>query len=363
MNIEKLLKLSLIPSIGPTRIRKLIDKFSFPENVFKASVSEISQINGIDEATAQKILSFDSEKLLENQLKTLEKTQAKVVHFWSDEFPVLLKEIPSAPAILFVFGELPQVKNIPIAIVGTRSPTVYGKFATEKIVGELIEKNCTIVSGFARGIDSVAHNFTLEKKGKTVAVLGSGLDVIYPSENLRIVEKIIENGGAIVSEFFFGTKPDSRNFPVRNRIVSGMSLGVVVIEAGMKSGAKITADIALEQGKEVFAVPGPINSPKSSGTNQLIQFGAKLITKAEDIVSELEFYFNTKQKEQKQTSVFIQLLPEEELLVSSLSPNGSHIDFIAEQTKIPVFKCLTIALALELKGIIKQFPGKIFAKN
>ncbi|KAA3605872.1 MAG: DNA-protecting protein DprA [Calditrichaeota bacterium] len=362
MNLENLIKLSLVPRVGQAKIRKLISKFETPENVFNASIQDLIQIEGIEKATAEKILSFDSDKFLEKQISSLEKTGAEAIHFWHSDYPQLLKEIHSPPLILYVLGKLPTLKEIPIAVVGTRAPTVYGKFVTEKIVNELVERNCTIVSGFARGIDSISHRCTVAKEAKTVAVLGSGLDVIYPSENKDLVDKVLFNGGAIVSEFPFGTRPDSRNFPIRNRIVSGMSLGVVVVEAGIKSGAKITADIALEQGKEVFAIPGPINSPKSAGTNQLIQNGAKLTTGIEDIVQELEFYFNVDAKE-KQTSLLPQLLPEEESFVSSLEPNGTHIDKIAEITKIPVFRCLTIALALELKGIVKQYPGKFFIKS
>lgn len=362
MNLENLIKLSLVPRVGQATIRKLISKLETPENVFSASIQDLIQVEGIEKATAEKILNFDSNKILEKQIASFEKSGAEAIHFWHSDYPQLLKEIHSPPLILYVLGKLPTLKEIPIAVVGTRVPTVYGKFVTEKIVNELVEKNCTVVSGFARGIDSISHRSTCAKEAKTVAILGSGLDVIYPSENKDLIDKVLFNGGAIVSEFPFGTRPDSRNFPIRNRIVSGISLGVVVVEAGIKSGAKITADLALTQGKEVFAIPGPINSPKSAGTNQLIQNGAKLTTGIDDIIKELEFYFNVENKE-KQTSFLPKLLPEEERFVSSLEPNGTHIDKITEVTKIPVFRCLTIALALEIKGIVKQYPGKIFVRK
>ncbi|MBN2542692.1 DNA-processing protein DprA [bacterium] len=361
-DVEKIkwyLALGIVKGIGPARFRQLLSAFKTPENVFEQSRTNLEQVllpDMIDE-----ILSFDPDKsdYIKAQIELMIKYEVDFVTIDSGEYPRLLREIPTAPPFFFASGKFDKVDEVAIALVGTRKPTYYGKGVVEKLSRELSERGVTIVSGFASGVDTLAHKSCLKSGGRTIAVFGCGLDTIYPSTNKELYDEIKEKG-VLVSEYPMGTKPDAVNFPKRNRIISGLSLGTVVIEAGERSGALITSSYALHHNREVFAVPGPVNSPKSFGTNRLIQKGAKLVRNAEDILE--EFPFNILPKTlRKQTLQQVPLLNKTEKQVyESLSFTPKHIDNIVKETKMEMPLALSTLLTLELKGLIRQLPGKRF---
>ncbi len=261
--IIPLLRLYSIPGIGSGRMRQLIGNLGSAQTVLDAPVQKLIRVPGVDRAIALKIKRSVDEKFVEQQLKLLQQFNIKLLTFWDDEYPESLKRIFDPPAFIYYKGSLKPEDKLALAIVGTRVPTQYGKIVTEQLCKDLVENDITVVSGLARGIDTQAHRSVIMNRGRTLAVLGCGLDRIYPPENKKLAEEI-EGNGALISEYPLGTMPDAGNFPRRNRIISGLSLGVLIIEAGMKSGALITAFQALEQNREVFAVPGPINSGKVS---------------------------------------------------------------------------------------------------
>ncbi|MCK4753917.1 MAG: DNA-processing protein DprA, partial [Calditrichia bacterium] len=283
----------------------------------------------------------------------------KVLTYWDNIYPARLKKIYDAPVILFYIGDISVLKTDAIGVVGTRNPSEYGKMVTEKICHDLVKYNLTIVSGLARGIDTVAHRTVVKNGGKTVAVLGCGLDQIYPPENKNLAKHIIENG-VIISEYRIGTIPDPVNFPKRNRIISGLSLGVLVSEAGEKSGALITAFQALDQNREVFAIPGPISSRKSIGTNQLIKQGAKLVQETDDIIQELESQLGNVESVEQQTETILKGF--ENTLYGMLSQEPVHIDLLARQSERTTSEVLSVLLTLELLGVVKQLSGKMFVR-
>ena len=361
IDVEALLCLSAVPGVGPTRLRALIGRFKTPEAVFKASVRDLVTVEGIDQITARKIKTSTDGGFAKDQLSRLNKHLARVVTFWDSEYPENLRKIYDPPAFLFVKGNLQKEDKYSIGVVGTRSPSAYGKLIAEKICGELAQWGITVVSGMARGIDTLCHWGALKAGGRTVAILGSGLDVIYPNENRGLAKEIVARG-ALVSEFPMGTEPDAPNFPRRNRIICGMSLGTVVIEAGERSGALLTAAMALEQNREVYAVPGNINSPKSVGTNRLIKEGAKLVQSVEDIFAELGPQLNTHLKKGKLVEPKVSLTAEERKLLESLSEEPLHIDVIAQKNGLPTSRALATLLSLELKDVVKQLAGKVFIR-
>ena len=285
--LEALLGLYSISGIGPTRMRKLISAFQSPQDVLQAPPEQLIQVEGIDRKTAQKIRAGADDSFVQEQIKLLEKHETKLITYWDAQYPTRLKKIYDPPVFLFYKGN-PQYLNLPaIAVVGTRNPSGYGRMISEKFSRELAQRGLSIVSGLARGVDTIAHKTALKVNAKTIAVLGNGLDFIYPPENRQLYADIFENG-LIISEYAMATKPDAVNFPKRNRIISGLSLGVLITEAGDKSGALLTALYANDQNREVFAVPGSIVSEKSAGTNKLIRNGAKLTRNVVDILEELQ---------------------------------------------------------------------------
>ena len=358
-SIEELLKLYSVQGIGPGRMRNLISKFGSPDEVLKAPMQQLVRVQGIEKPTAQRIKNEVNEKFVEIQLNYIQKNQVKLVSFWDKNYPAQLKKIYDPPAFLFIKGEFRSEDEIAIGIVGTRIPSHYGKIITEQFSTELTSHNFTIISGLARGIDTIAHKAALKNKGRTIAVLGCGLNKIYPPENNKIAMEIMEHG-AVVSEFPIGTIPDARNFPRRNRIISGLSLGVLITEAGAKSGALITAFQALEQNREVFAVPGPINSGRSAGTNQLIKEGAKLVQGTQDILLELEGQIGSQPKTNKKQSP--QLKGLEKTIFDLLSEEPTHVDQLAQKCQRTTPEVLSVLLTLELLGLIKQLSGKMFVQ-
>ncbi|MDZ7314512.1 MAG: DNA-processing protein DprA [candidate division KSB1 bacterium] len=352
------LYLMTIPGLGSFRIRNLIKRFKTVQAVLAASVRELVEIEGIDKTLAMQIKRGGDQNFVEKQAEKIRSAGALLISYWDPHYPQLLRRIADPPLLLFVKGKVETIGALSVAIVGTRSPSGYGKIMAEKFSSELAQRGITIVSGLARGIDTIVHAAVVRTGGKTVAVLGSGVDVIYPEENKRLTEQIVQNG-ALISEFPMGTKPDAPHFPRRNRIVSGMCRGVLVIEAGEKSGALITADAALEQGREVFALPGNINNPKSCGCNRLIQEGAKLVTSVEDILDEIGI--SSSQPTPSEPS--IPLTSKEKSVVEVLTHEPIHIDKIASLCRMPVGEVLGILLSLELKNLVRQTPGKHFLRQ
>ncbi len=363
-NLLKLFILQSLDQVGSSRILNLLDRFKSIDNVFEANHSELIQTGSISDKTAEKIIAagkkiFEYEKEFDEQTEILNRISGKMLTYWDTDYPHLLKRIYSPPILLYLTGNFTESDKYSISIVGTRHPTQYGINETEKITNELLEYNITIVSGLARGIDTVAHKTAVKSGGRTIAVTGSGLDVIYPPENKKLFEKIRENG-IIISEFKCGTKPDAPNFPKRNRIISGLSLGTLVVESKITGGALQTASHALDQNREVFAVPGKISTPQSSGCNRLIQKGeAKLVTSAEDILIELDLLLKPSiGKNIPKPTVELSLF--EEKVLSFLSETPRNIDDLAEKLGMSTSDCLVHLLSLEFKGLIMQLPGKSF---
>lgn len=370
---EKIEKLALLSSllniegIGPQKIFNLLNQFKTIEKVTGADFNNLLKVEGISKILAAKInhaakdfSNFKNE--FEKKYEMLQKINGRLISYWDDEYPDILKQIYYPPLILFTLGDFSETDKQSIAIVGTRQPTQYGKTQAEHFSLELSEMKITIVSGLARGIDSIAHEAALKSKGRTIAVIGSGLDVIYPPENKKLFEQIKENG-VIISEYELGTKPDAPNFPRRNRIISGISLGTLVVETKLNGGAMQTAAYALDQDREVFTIPGNLNIKQSEGPNYLIQHGeAKLVTCSDDILQELQL----KLKPQIGKNIphpDIELNMFEEKLINVLADDAKQIDDIALLASMTTSECLVNLLTLEFKGVVKQLPGKMFARN
>ncbi len=350
--------LSTVPNVGPIHFVSLLNKFGSPKTALSASKRELREVEGIGEITGTDIKTKVNWEEAEKQVKLAEKNKVGWITFKDEDYPQNLKQIYDFPPFFFIQGNLTERDDMAVAIVGTRTASTYGRNMAEKISADLSAKGFTIVSGFASGIDTYSHQAALAAGGRTIAVFGSGLDVIYPKENKKLVERVIEKG-AIISEFMLGTKPEKENFPTRNRIISGLSLGVIVVEAGAKSGALLTAQFALDQNKEVFAIPGNLTSRTSEGTNALIKQGAKLVTSAEDIVTELKVYTSTGAEKVK---IMPELIAEEKSIYQILSTEPAHIDQIAQTVSFSTGQALSVLLNLELKGLVKQLSGKMFTK-
>ncbi len=361
-NIKDLLRLSAVPGIGSARLRSLISHFKDPASVLSASPRELARVNGIDRKTALMIAHFQNgTKFAEEQLSRLNKVEGRIITFWDEEYPSLLKRIYDPPAFLFVRGAILPEDNLALAIVGTRTPTPYGRGIAERFSLELARLGLTIVSGLARGIDTIAHLAALKTEGRTIAVIGSGIDVIYPPENKKLAERISRHG-AVISEYEMGAKPDAVNFPRRNRIISGLSLGTLIIETAESGGAMITGSTALDQNREVFAIPGPITEKKSGGANRLIKEGrAKLVQDLDDILNELQSKLKPLiRKEEKKPEPPLSFF--ERKILDCLGSEPVHIDAISSMTELATSDALVNLLSLEFKGLIKQLPGKMFLK-
>jgi DNA processing protein len=362
-DLKSWLALYTVPTIGPVRFTSLVKHFGSPEKVMSASERELSELPDIGAVIAANIKSKISWDEAEKQVKLVEKNHNSIITFQDENYPEMLKSIYDPPPFLFIRGEIRPDDRNAVAIVGSRLASVYGKRITERIGRELVKNGITVVSGLARGIDSIAHLSALKEGGRTLAVFGSGLDVIYPPENAKLAEKIT-GSGAIISEFLLGTKPEAPNFPRRNRLISGLSLGVVIVEAGEKSGALLTAACALEQNREVFAIPGNLGAKNSEGTNALIKQGAKLVTRVEDILEELKITGHGDKSAAVQIEPDLSRLSETEKDIFKLiSDEPNHIDKIAGLASLGLPQVLSTLLSLELKGLVKQLSGKMFVRT
>ncbi len=360
-SLEFLLGLYSIPTIGPTRMRKLISVLGSPEEVLHAGMRRLKQVEGIDRKTAEKILSGPDTAFVDAQLQRMRDYRVDVLTYWDEDYPARLKQIYDPPVFLFYKGRRELLTRPLFAVVGTRIPTSYGRMVTERFSGQLAQAGFAIISGFARGVDTLAHQTALKEGRGTVAVLGNGLDQIYPPENKKLFDRMVEEG-LFVTEYALGTKPDAGNFPKRNRIISGMSSGVLITEAGAKSGALLTAMYANDQNREVFAVPGPVQSAKSAGTNRLIQSGAKLVQTVDDILEELEGQFPEPSARVKEPKPAPQLEGMYKKVYDVLGAEALHADQIALLANLTPAETLNALLTLELGGLIRQMAGKMFIR-
>ncbi|MBF0101908.1 MAG: DNA-protecting protein DprA [Desulfobacterales bacterium] len=357
--------LKSVHGIGNYLFRKLIERFHHPKSVFEASQKELIQIKGISEELANRILEIKISDAVKQDLELVANHHYHIVTMTDPMYPPLLRQIHDPPPFLYVYGNLSPLSQ-KISVVGTRGPTSYGLNVSKSLVADLVKYPFVIVSGMARGIDSSAHRAAISAHGETIAVLGCGLNCIYPQENESLYHQIAEHG-AVISEFPVLAPPEPYHFPLRNRIVSGLSYGTIVVEAAQKSGALITAMLALEQGREVFAVPGNIFSPKSKGTHMLIKQGAKLVEKSQDVIDELNHLLSnseslpvTKESVRLSDAQLSQFSDVELQVIKAMEPYPLHIDDIYRKVQIASGTLAGILLKLELQGLIVQTPGKMF---
>lgn len=359
------LALTRIPNFGAVRIGKLFRAFPTMERAFSASVMDLLEA-GFDANLANHFLQTRIHISPEQELEKLHNANVQAVTRRDPEYPPLLSKIYDPPAVLFFRGTLPDLSLKHIAVVGTRQPSKYGTYAAEKIVGTLAESGVVIVSGLAYGVDSLAHESTIQHNGKTIAVLGSGVDApsIYPAGNRTIASHILAHGGAIVSEYPVGTLPLPFHYPLRNRIIAGLAHGTLVIEAAQKSGSLITARAALEGGRDVYAVPGNIDSEKSEGPNNLLKMGAVPVTCAEDILGIANTSIPSKEKSRTAPVYTYEPRSEtERVILAQLAKDPVHADEVARATLLPIEALGSVLTLLEMKGIIKHEGGRYYTRQ
>lgn len=385
---KSLIHLNLIPGIGNHTIRRLLAAFGSAEKSIAATSAELAQIDGLTPDVRQQLIDGRSRAPLMQELELIEQHQCRIVTLNDDTYPPLLKQIDDPPVLLYIIGDFPLQHTPSIAIVGSRSPTEYGKTTSQQLSYQLAERGITVVSGFARGIDTCVHRGALEANGRTIAVFGCGLSIIYPETNRALAAEIIKSG-ALISEFPMTVPPRGKNFPRRNRVISGLTLGTLVVEASERSGSLITARHAAEQGREVFAIPGQIFSNVSRGTHSLINQGATLINSVDDLLDALPQDYtqilggesleppSAKQPDKiarpqsvekrstptPQPKANLNLTPDEQTVLSAMGAASVHIDEITRVTQLPIGKVSSLLVMLELKGVVQQLPGKQFVKK
>lgn len=375
-NIEKWLRLTNTKGVGPVAVKKLLDYFGDIDHIIDASVKGLMKVNGIGEKTAESILrgsnNFDTQK----EIDLADKLKVRIISIEDPDYPAPLKKIFDSPPVLYVKGTLCRQDNLSLAIVGSRRCSLYGTEQANRFAHLLAGSGFTIISGMARGIDTAAHTGALSADGRTIAVQGCGLKNIFPPENAKLFEKIAENG-ACISELPLEYEPLAENFPARNRIIAGLSLATLVIEASNKSGAMLTAAAALENNREVMAIPGKIDSPLNQGTHRLIKQGARLVDCIEDIMEALGYIgdglkshcLQTQEEITKdaQKSLFntenLKLTENEKIILDKLRNDSAHIEDIILTTKLTAGIVNSTLMSLRLKGLVKHHPGNIFSKN
>jgi DNA processing protein len=368
------LALTHVDGLGVRGAHKLIEYFGSPQAVYQASLTELEGC-GLPSRVAQAIFAQAGLKEAEKELDAAEKAGYHLVTSGDEAYPPLLQEIGDPPLALYVRGDVSVLSQYAVAMVGTRRPTAYGSSVAHRLACDLAQRQLVIVSGLARGIDSAAHRGALEAKGKTVAVLGSGIDVLYPRENKRLAEQVVESG-ALISEFPLGTAPTPENFPIRNRIISGLALGTIIVEAAEYSGSLITARLAAEQNREVYAVPGNITSAQSFGPNLLIKQGAKLVDQWLDVIEEFPAPVRmqllppagaseTAAAGPQTASLFEQSLePDQKAVYEVLRADEAlFVDSICGSLSLPQPRVLAALLSLEMNGLVRQLPGKNFIRK
>lgn len=353
---------NLVSGIGPVRAKRLRERFGSLDRALVSRESDLRSVEGIGPELAKNLASWETSTNTAKERAWAQELGLTVLTPADDAYPSSLQEIYDAPLVLYIKGTVPATWPRGVAVVGSRETTHYGLETSKKLSYQLAYAGVPVISGLARGIDTAAHMAALAAKGPTWAVLGCGLDKMYPPENDALAARIVESGGCLISELPLGTSPDKRTFPMRNRIVSGLSFGVLVIEAGRQSGALITARQALDQGRQVFAVPGRIDNPLAQGCHQLIKDGAKLVEGVEDILSELEFLLP------RESVITPRPLPanlsgDEEKVYAAIEMDETPIDTITQRTELPSGTVSSTLLRLEMKKLVKQLPGKRFVRT
>src|SRR5216684_3881800 len=360
---EACIALNMLPTVGPVRLRKLLQVFKEPPAILAAKRTELRKVEGIGSEVADQISNWESIVDLPAELERVREFGASVITKELPSYPPPLREIHAPPIVLYVWGKLQERDYHAIGVIGARRTTHYGTESAKKLAYQLAYAGLTVISGLARGIDTAAHQGALAAKGRTIAVIGSGLARLYPPENKPLAEKIRSGNGAVVSEFSMEIEPDRQTFPMRNRIISGWSHGILVVEAGANSGALITASQALEQGRSVYAVPGHINAPSAMGSNRLIQQGAKLVMSASDILDDLQILLpETKPSPEAAVRPLPALSEDERRVYDAIEAAETPIDQIAAKCDLPSATVSSTLLRLELKRLVKQLPGKYFVK-
>jgi DNA processing protein len=357
----------MIESVGPVRVRQLLERFGDAPSILGASRQQLLGVHGIGEETATAIAGWEKGINLAAELKRVQDYGCQILTQEDVEYPELLREIYDPPIVLYVKGSLAARDKNSIAMVGSRQATHYGIEVARRFGYQLGYLGVTVVSGGARGIDTAAHQGALNARGRTVAVLGTGINIVFPPENRELFERIVEQG-AIITQFPFNRPADKQSFPIRNRIVAGMTLGTVVVEAPIASGALITTNFANEYGRQVFAVPGRIDSPRSKGCHELIKNGAKLCEGAEDILSEFEYLFprSNRPPSPNETGVLpaVSLSENEQKVFEAIAPaEESPIDVVIRRSGLPPSAVSVALLSLELKRLVRQLPGKFFERS
>jgi len=366
-DIRARLALSMVDGVGAKRARGLLQMVEHPMDVFGLSLDQVLSVDGIGETTAKSLIQFKDWSKVDAVIEySLKKGYSFVVPEQSD-YSERLRNIDYPPILLWYKGDVGLLNSAGIAVVGTRAPSLYGKAMTKEFTQKLVEQDLVIVSGLARGIDTIAHRSTIEHRGKTIAVLGSGLDKIYPSENSFLVDEIIEKNGLVISEYSPGTKPDYQNFPTRNRIVSGLSLGVLVIETDIEGGSMITAELAFNQNREVFAIPHALDNRKGRGCNFMIRNNtAKMVENVEDIISEFDWIRSSKSDQDPQkvdlNSILSEVSPVAGEVFQLLFKNEEmHFDTLLTDSALKHGELNAALLELEIGQFVKLHPGKVFS--
>jgi DNA processing protein len=356
---EAFIALNMVPQLGPVRLRRLLDAFDSPDRVLSAKRNELERLGGLNQALIDSLTSWESAVDLPQELTRIREFGASILTLDDADYPTLLREIHDPPTVLYVWGKLEPRDHHAIGVVGSRRTSHYGLECAKKISYQIAYAGLTVVSGLARGIDTASHQGALAAKGRTVAVLGTGLHHLYPAENRVLAEKIVASG-AVVTEFPMDTTPDRQTFPMRNRIISGWGFGLLVVEAGSNSGALISASQAADQGRNLYAIPGPIDRPTSHGANRLIQQGAKLVMSVDDILEDLQTLFPKAPElfPSKPLDITGDLLKVYEAITSS----ETSIDEIIQRSGIGAGSASVALLQLEMRHLVKQLPGKYFVK-
>ena len=357
---EACIALNMIPLMGPVRMRRLLEAFGSAEKILLARPSQLTQVDGISDALARNIAEWEKHAdPAEEQRKALE-MGAHIITAEDDEYPPLLREIHDPPIVLYVLGSIIDRDRNAVAVVGSRKASHYATECAKKLSFQMAYAGLTVVSGLARGIDTAAHQGALAAKGRTIAVIGSGLGELYPPENAELADRIAASG-AVISEFPIDTKPDRQTFPIRNRIVTGLSFGVLVVEAGANSGALISANMAAEQGRTLYAVPGRIDAPAALGSNRLIQQGAKLVITVDDILDDLPLVFREK-PDLPAAAPAVDLSPEQQKILDAIGSEEMPLDSVIATSGLTAAVVSSTLLALEIRRLVKQLPGKRFVK-
>jgi DNA processing protein len=357
---EAFIALNMVPKIGPIRVRRLLAQLGAPSAVLSASLASLQSVDGVGPEAAKSIHHWQDHVDLAGELQRVKDFGAKVITLASPDYPSLLREIHDPPTVLYILGDLLERDRHAIGVIGTRKPSHYANDCAKKLSYQLAYAGVTVVSGLARGIDTAAHQGALAAKGRTIAVIGSGLLSIYPPENKELAEKIATSG-AVITEFSMQVKADRQTFPMRNRIISGCSFGVLVVEAGAQSGALISANQAGEQGRSIYAVPGRIDNPNAIGSNRLLQQGAKLITCAADVLDDMGILFAEKPKLTPARAP--ELTGSEQTIHDAIGDDEAHIDVIIDRSGLASHTVSSTLLSLEMKKLVRQLPGGRFVRT